>query len=74
MAIKLKANMAPTKKVIDLTGPDGNVFVLMSYARQYARQLDMDAKAICDDMMSSDYEHAVQVFDDTFGDVVDLIR
>jgi hypothetical protein len=73
MAIKQKESIN-TKPIIDLTGPDGNVFVLMSYARQYARELNMDAKPICDDMMSSDYEHAVRVFDNTFGDYVDLAR
>jgi hypothetical protein len=28
--------------VIDLTGPDGNVFVLMGYARRFARDLGLD--------------------------------
>ncbi len=74
MAIKSVEELNNTKQKIDLTGPDGNVFMLMSYARQYACQLNMDGQAICDDMMSSDYEHAVQVFDDAFGEYVDLYR
>lgn len=60
--------------VIDLTGPDGNVFVLMGYANQFAKQLDLDGKAITADMMSSDYEHAVRVFDEHFGSIVTLLR
>lgn len=93
-----------TEIVIDLTGPDGNVFVLMGYARRFARQLKelweeemvanrtqnvvlrhMDvnpqdllpetlADQICREMMASDYENAVQVFDRYFGSWVTLER
>ena len=37
--IKSKEEMPHRPIEIDLTGPDGNVFVLMGYARQYAKQL-----------------------------------
>ena len=60
--------------VIDLTGPDGNVFVLMGRAKQYAKQLDLDGDKIINEMMSSDYENAVQVFDNYFGSFVTLLR
>ena len=60
--------------VIDLTGPDGNVFVLMGYAIRYARQLDLDGDKIINEMKSSDYENAVQVFDNYFGSFVTLLR
>lgn len=90
--------------IIDLTGPDGNVFVLMAYARNLSRyiremyedemtsnreqnkillELGMaDAKAfpenladqIIAEMMSSDYENAVEVFDRYFGSFVILER
>ena len=66
-----------TKPEIDLNSPDGNVFALMGYARFYGRQLSMTPQGIKDietDMMSSDYEHAVAVFDKHFGEYVDLIR
>jgi hypothetical protein len=90
--------------VIDLTGPDGNVFVLMGYARQLSRHVKdlyeeemhtnreqnrillelglADTKAfpenladqVIAEMMSSDYENAVQVFDRYFGSFVILER
>jgi hypothetical protein len=90
--------------VIDLTGPDGNVFVLMGYARKLSRQIQemyedemtsnreqnkillelglVEAKAfpenladqIIAEMMSSDYENAVEVFDRYFGSFVILER
>ena len=90
--------------VIDLTGPDGNVFVLMGYARTLSRQIQemyedemtsnreqnkillelglAEAKAfpenladqIIAEMMSQDYENAVEVFDRYFGSFVILER
>lgn len=60
--------------VIDLTGPDGNAFALMGYAQNFAKQLGIDSKPIIEDMMSSDYEHLIQVFDNHFGKFVILER
>lgn len=90
--------------VIDLTGPEGNVFVLMGYAKRFARQLKeiweeemeenrvhnrvlmelglADEKTfpetfedrVIKEMMSSDYENAVEVFDRYFGSFVILER
>lgn len=59
---------------IDLTGPDGNAFVLLGYASQFAKQLDLDEKAIRAEMMSGDYENLVAVFDKYFGEYVTLYR
>jgi hypothetical protein len=58
--------------VIDLTGPDGNAFVLMGYAKNFARQLDLDADVIIKEMKSGDYEHLIKVFDNYFGSFVIL--
>jgi|TARA_B100001094_G_C18113831_1_gene762761 hypothetical protein len=60
--------------VIDLTGPDGNAFALMGYAKRFAKQLDLDSNKIIKDMMSGDYENLLQVFDNNFGDFVILER
>ena len=62
------------KIVIDTTGPDGNAFVLMGYARQYGKQLGKDTSAIVGEMMSGDYENLLKVFDREFGDIIDLAR
>ena len=59
---------------IDLTGPEGNAFVLLGYASKFAKQLGLDSKTIQKDMMSSDYEHLVEVFDKHFGTFVTLYR
>ena len=42
---------------IDLTGPDGNAFVLIGTAGNLAKQLGLDAKAIREEMMKGDYEN-----------------
>lgn len=60
--------------VIDITGPDGNAFALMGYARRFAKQLELDSSAIINEMMSGDYENLLEVFDSNFGDFVILER
>ncbi len=60
--------------IIDLTGPDGNAFALMAHATRFAKQLGLDSKAITAEMMSSDYENLLEVFDKNFGDFVILER
>lgn len=62
--------------VIDLTGPDGNAYALMAYAKRFATQLGWKDKgeALIKDMMSSDYEHLLEVFDNAFGEFVILER
>ena len=59
---------------IDLTGPDGNAFVLMGYAKRFAKQLDLDADVIIKEMKAGDYENLLQVFDNYFGEFVILER
>mgnify|MGYP004415017885 CR=1 FL=1 len=63
--------------VIDITGPDGNAFALMGYAKRFGKQVGMSNSYInemLEKMMSSDYENLVKVFDDEFGSVVTLYR
>ena len=62
--------------IIDLTGPDGNAFALMAYAKRFATQLGWKDRgsALIEDMMSGDYEHLLEVFDNAFGEFVILER
>jgi len=76
MAIKSKDEM-PSERSIDLTGPDGNAFVLMGYAKQYGQQLGWDkvkCQELINEMMEGDYEHLLKVFDTAFGEFVTLYR
>ena len=62
--------------IIDLTGPDGNAYALMAYAKRFATQLGWKDRgsALIQDMMSGDYEHLLEVFDNAFGEYVILER
>ena len=60
--------------VVDCSGPDGNAFVLMGYAKRFAKQLGLDGNKITNEMMEGDYENLLQVFDNYFGDFVILER
>lgn len=64
----------PRRQVIDLTGPQGNAYFLLGTAASLARQLGLDPKAIQAEMTSGDYENLINVFDEHFGDFVDLER
>ena len=64
----------PNQIIIDLTGPDGNAFALMGYAKRFAKQLGLDSSEIINEMTSGDYEHLIQVFDRNFGSFVILER
>ena len=68
--IRDKVNSGPV--VIDLTGPDGNAFALMGYARRFARQLGHDSEKVIGEMMRGDYQNLITVFDGYFGDYVIL--
>jgi hypothetical protein len=59
---------------IDLTGPDGNAFVLIGMANKLAKQLGLDKDNIQKEMMSGNYEHLVNTFDKHFGNFVTLYR
>ena len=59
---------------IDLTGPNGNAFYLIGTAKNLAKQLGLDGKAIQLEMMQGNYEHLVNVFDKHFGEFVTLYR
>ena len=65
----------PKKEIIiDLTGPEGNAFVLLGYAKRFAKQLELNSEEIISNMTSGDYEHLLEVFDKHFGDFVILER
>ncbi len=59
---------------IDLTGPDGNAFVILGLAKKLCKELGIDPKPLLDKMMSSDYENLIKVFDKNFGSFVTLYR
>jgi len=74
MALKAtsKIHQYRDKPEIDLTGPDGNAFALLSMVRGFCRDLGRDPKPIMDEMIAGDYENLVKVFTKEFGKFVTL--
>ena len=64
----------PAERFIDLTGPDGNAYVLLGYASNYAKQLGLDPKEIQTEMTMDDYDNLVDVFNEYFGSFITLYR
>lgn len=63
--------------VIDLTGPDGNAFVLLGIASNLGKQMGLtkeEIEEIKGRMTSGDYENLIEEFDKAFGTVCDLER
>jgi len=74
MDIKEKKLLDKGKIEIDLTGPQGNAYALLGAAKSFAKDLELDGKAIVEEMSTGDYENLITVFDKYFGDYVDLYR
>jgi len=69
----IKKKIKQKEFVVDLDGPDGNVFSLIGLAKQLMNQIDRSrTPKIVAEMMSSDYHHAVYVFEREFGSFVTL--
>jgi hypothetical protein len=52
---------------IDLTGPDGNAFSLISIATHLSNKLGLDADEITSQMTSGNYDHLLNVMEKYFG-------
>ena len=75
--IKSKSEMPNRGIEIDLTGPEGNAFVLLAYANRFAKQLgysDHERNCLLDNMKLSTYDMLVHIFDREFGSFVTLWR
>jgi len=75
MAIKNRKDyLKDRKEEIDLTGPDGNAYVLLGKAKNFATMLGLDWNKINNEMTDGDYDNLVKVFDKYFGHIVDLYK
>ena len=63
-----------TRIKIDLNSPDGNAFVLLSYAKDLSSLLDLKWEEVKKEMTEKDYENLVSVFNKYFSDWVILKR
>ena len=72
--IKSKQDLEDRGIEIDLSGPDGNAFVLMGMASRWLKQMGTDPEPIIEEMKSGDYDNLVAVMEREFGDVVTFYR
>lgn len=73
MVVK-KSKKKPSKLEIDLTGPDGNVFHLIAVGRNMCGQLGLDKGEFTREMMSSDYNNAVNTMEKYFGEYIVMYK
>ena len=60
-------------KYIDISGPQGNAFVLMGIAQHWMEQIDPNmVETVIEEMKSSDYNHLLETFNKYFGGIVTL--
>ena len=73
--IKDRKEMNPMIE-IDLSGPEGNAFVLLAYASRLGKRIYGYEKTeeILEEMRLSTYELLILTFDKYFGEVVTLYR
>jgi len=75
--IRCKSEKPQQKMEIDLSGPEGNAFVLMGYAQRWGRQLGYSQhriNCIIDEMKLTNYEGLLYTFDREFGSFVTIWR
>ena len=72
--IKSIQELKSKPKIIDLTGPEGNAFVLLGYAEIFCRKTGKDWLQIKEQMTSGDYTNLLAVFEKEFGEFVELYR
>lgn len=75
--IKDRSEMSRKTIEIDLSGPEGNAHVLLSYVNTLGKQLNMPLKIRKDiqaTMMLGSYNDLIKTFDIWFGDYVVLYK
>jgi len=79
--IKDRNELEKRKIEIDLSGPNGNAFVILGIASELCKQLNKqlgvtikDWDKIQTEMTSGDYDHLIEVFEREFGDYVTIYK
>jgi hypothetical protein len=59
--------------ILDLKGPDGNAFVLLSVAKDLSHKNKFNWDNIYSELTKSDYENLVNVMENYFGDQITFL-
>jgi hypothetical protein len=63
-----------TKIEIDLKGPGGNAFALLSIAKDLCHKMGIEWEPVKNEMTSGNYENLLQVMDRHFGKIIVMYR
>ena len=66
----IKSKSKKSKIEIDLTGPDGNAFVLLGIAKDLCHKTGIEWGKVQAEMTSGDYENLIQTLDKYFGSII----
>ena len=75
--IRSSEELSNRKIEIDLSGPEGNAFVLLGYVDTIGSQINIPKRVRNDikkTMMMGNYDQLIKTFDIWFGNYVDLYR
>jgi hypothetical protein len=72
MTIRDASELNHTRPQVDLTGPNGNAFVLLAMAKRWADDLGLNATSIQEEMKAGDYHNLIDVMEKYFGEYVDF--
>jgi hypothetical protein len=70
----IKSKSKKSKIEIDLTGPDGNAFVLLGIAKDLCHKTGIEWGKVQAEMTSGDYENLIQTLDKYFGSIIVMYR
>lgn len=62
------------KVIIDLGGPEGNVFSLIGMASVLLKKLGKNPDFVVQNMKEKDYNHALSIFEQNLGHVTKFIN
>lgn len=73
--IKSLKEMPRAEKIeIDLAGSEGSAFYLLGLAGELCKDFGLEREVVTKEMQSGDYENLLEVFDNYFGEIVNLYR
>ena len=64
-------------RVVDLRGPEGNAYAVMGLVKSVLKQIGYDKDHIDEvirNMMSSDYDHLIEVADEHIGHIYTFVK
>lgn len=62
------------KIIIDLDGPDGNIFFLLGTMKKLAKMRGIDHKVIENEIVNTDYTKGIEIIEKYFGDLITFIN